>query len=126
MPKKEIIGSGPPGLPFPEAVLAGDTLYLSGMIGIDFEKQALAEGGIGPETKQAIHNLKGTLEKADLSLHHVVKVTAYIRSMDEFQAFNDAYVECFQGVDYPARETVAVAGLALGACIELSFIAVRD
>ncbi|MGQ9653701.1 MAG: RidA family protein [Thermodesulfobacteriota bacterium] len=125
MPKKQIIGRGPIGLPFCEGVLVGDTLYLSGAIGFDREAGRVVEGGIAAETRKAIGNLKETLAKAGMDLEDVVKVTVYLRSMEDYQAFNEVYAEYFPK-DPPARETVAVSGLALGAAIELSFIAVKQ
>lgn len=125
MPTKQIIGRGPRGLPFCEGVLVGDTFYLSGSIGYDQEKGAVVPGGIVPETKQAMENLRGVLKKVGMDLKDVVKVTVYLRSMDDYGAFNEVYASYFPE-NPPARETVAVSGLALGANIELSFIAVRS
>lgn len=122
--EKKIIGRGPKGLPFCEGVLVGDTLYLSGSIGFDKERGAMVEGGIEPETRQAIENLKQTLDKAGMSLSDVVKVTVYLKTMDDYQAFNKVYALYFKE-NPPARETVAVSGLAFDASIELSFVAVR-
>jgi 2-iminobutanoate/2-iminopropanoate deaminase len=124
MPNKQNIGVGPRGLPFCEAVLVGDTLYLSGSIGYDHGAGKVVSGGIEAETRRAIENLRGTLRKAGMDLKDVVKVTVYLKSMEDYQAFNQAYAAFFPE-DPPARETVAVSGLALGANIELSFIAVR-
>lgn len=125
MPFREIVGQGPRGLPFCEGVMVGDTFYLSGSIGYDQEKGALVPGGIVPETHQAIRNLRGVLRKVGMDLKDVVKVTVYLKSMDDYGAFNEVYSTYFPE-NPPARETVAVSGLALGANIELSFIAVRS
>ncbi len=125
MPSKKIVGRGPRGLPFCEGVMAGDTFYLSGSIGYDQEKGSVVPGGIVPETHQAIQNLRGVLRKVGMDLEDVVKVTVYLRSMDDYAAFNQVYSQYFPE-NPPARETVAVSGLALGANIELSFIAVRS
>jgi len=122
--EKKIIGRGPKGLPFCEGVLVGNTLYLSGAVGFDKERGAMVEGGIEPETRQAIENLKTTLEKAGMSLSDVVKVTVYLKAMEDYEAFNKVYAFYFPE-NPPARETVAVSGLALNASVELSFIAVR-
>jgi 2-iminobutanoate/2-iminopropanoate deaminase len=106
-------------------VLAGDTFYLSGAIGYDRERGEVVPGGIEAETRRAIENLRRILRKADMGLEDVVKVTVYLRSMDDYQAFNETYAAFFP-TNPPARETVAVSGLALGARIELSFVAVRS
>jgi 2-iminobutanoate/2-iminopropanoate deaminase len=124
MPERKQIGTGPRGLPFCEGVLAGDTFYLSGAIGYDHEAGSVVPGGIEPETRRAVENLGRVLQKVGMDLRNVVKVTVYLRSMDDYAAFNAAYAAFFP-TDPPARETVAVSGLALGANIELSFIAVR-
>ncbi len=121
---KQIIGKAPKGLPFCEGVLTGNTLYLSGSIGFDKNTGSLVEGGIVPETRKAIENLRETLQKAGMDLGNVVKVTVFLKSMDDYQAFNEAYASFFPE-NPPARETVAVSGLAFDARVELSFIAVR-
>lgn len=125
MPFKQIIGRGPMGLPFCEGVLVGDTFYLSGAIGYDPEMGSVVPGGIVPETHKAIENLRRILKKVGMDLEDVVKVTVYLQSMDDYAAFNEVYATYFPEAP-PARETVAVSGLALGAKIELSFIAVRS
>lgn len=125
MRPKKIIGRGPRGLPFCEGVLVGDTFYLSGSIGYDHGAGCLVPGGIVPETRQAIQNLRSVLQKAGMDLNDVVKVTVYLQSMEDYGAFNEVYASFFPQ-DPPARETVAVSGLALGAKIEMSCIAVRS
>lgn len=122
--EKKIIGKAPRGLPFSLGVLVGNTAYLSGAIGFDESKNTLVEGGIEAETRRAIEILKSVLEQAEMDLRHVVKVTAYLANMNDFGKFNRIYGDYFS-VHRPARETVAVSGLALGARIELSLIAVR-
>ncbi len=125
MASRQIVGQGPRGLPFCEGVMVGDTFYLSGSIGYDHEKGEVVPGGIVPETHRAIQNLRGVLRKVGMDLRDVVKVTVYLRSMDDYGAFNEVYSKYFPE-NPPARETVAVSALALGANIELSFIAVRS
>mgnify|MGYP001040873667 CR=1 FL=1 len=123
--RRTVIGEGPMGLPFSQGVLVGQTLYLSGAIGYDPGIGGLVPGGIVPETRKAIENLKAVLEKAGMGLEHVVKVTVYLKSMDDYHAFNEVYRTYFSE-NPPARETVAVCGLALGASVEMSFIAVKS
>lgn len=125
MASKLVIGKAPMGLPFSEGVLVGDTLYLSGAIGYDPELGGIVPGGIVPETRRAIENLESVLQKAGMDLKDVVKVTVYLSTMEDYQKFNDVYSGYFPESP-PARETVAVSGLALGARVELSFIAVRN
>ena len=125
MSAKKIIGLAPKGLPFCEGVMVDDTFYLSGSIGFDHETGRLVEGGIVPETKKAIENLYGTLKKVGMNFKDVVKVTVFLKTMDDYQSFNKVYASYFSE-DPPARETAAVAGLAFDASIELSFIAVKS
>jgi 2-iminobutanoate/2-iminopropanoate deaminase len=124
MAEKRCIGEGPRGLPFCEGVLVGDTYYLSGSIGYDPKAGGVVEGGVVAETRRAIENLKESLGKAGMGLEDVVKVTVYLRSMEDYQAFNEVYASFFP-THPPAREAAAVAGLALDAKVELSFIAVK-
>lgn len=122
--KKIIIGKAPKGLPFSRGILAGDTFYLSGSIGFDERENKVVAGGIEAETRKAIENLEIVLREGGMDLTHVVKVTAYLADINDYEKFNRVYGEYFSD-HLPTRETVAVSGLALGAKIELSFIAVR-
>lgn len=122
--ERTIIGKAPRGLPFSLGVLVGNTAYLSGAIGFDESKDSLVKGGIESETRKAIEILKTVLGEAGMDLGHVVKVTVYLADMNEYEKFNQVYGEYFSS-HRPARETVAVSGLALGARVELSLIAVR-
>jgi len=112
------------GLPYSPAILAGDTLYLSGQLGRDPATAKLVPGGIETETRQAITNLGEVLKAAGMSFGDVVSVTAFISSFDDFPRFNAVYREYFPA-DPPARATVQVAGLNLGARVEIQMIAVR-
>lgn len=122
--EKIIIGKAPKGLPFSRGILAGDTFYLSGSIGFDERENKVVAGGIEAETRKAIENLEVVLREGGMDLTHVVKVTAYLADINDYEKFNRVYGEYFSD-HLPTRETVAVSGLALGAKIELSFIAVR-
>ena len=122
---KKVIGNKFGGYPFSEGVLVDGTFYLSGMLGIDFTKGILAEGGVKEETRCAISNLEASLKKADMTLANVVKITGYLADLNDYAEFNEAYSECFKNIEeLPAREVVQV-GLILGAKVELSFIAVK-
>jgi len=112
------------GLPYSPGILAGDTLYLSGQLGRDPATAALVPGGIGAETRQALANLGEVLRAAGMDYGDVVSVTAFIADFADFPAFNDAYREVF-ATDPPARATVQVAGLNLGARVEIQMIASR-
>ena len=112
------------GLPYSPGILVGDTLYLSGQLGRDPETATLVPGGIGPETRQALANLGEVLGAAGMGFGDVVSVTAFIADFADFPAFNEAYREVF-ATDPPARATVQVAGLNLGARVEIQMIAAR-
>jgi 2-iminobutanoate/2-iminopropanoate deaminase len=108
--------------PYSPAVWSGDVLYCSGQTPIDPATGKLVEGGIGEQAQQAFNNLEAVLQDAGLSMDHVVKVTVYLTSMDNFASMNAVYQTRFNA-PYPARTTVAVAELPLGALVEIELIA---
>lgn len=112
------------GLPYSPGILVGDTLYLSGQLGRDPATATLVPGGIEAETRQALTNLREVLRAAGMDYGDVVSVTAFIADFADFPKFNDVYREVFAS-DPPARATVQVAGLNLGARVEIQMIAVR-
>jgi 2-iminobutanoate/2-iminopropanoate deaminase len=112
------------GLPYSPGILVGDTLYLSGQLGRDPETAKLVPGGIEAETRQALRNLREVLKTAGMDYGDVVSVTAFITDFADFPKFNAAYAEVFR-VDPPARATVQVAALNLGARVEIQMIAAR-
>ncbi len=112
------------GLPYSPGILVDGTLYVSGQLGRDPATAKLVPGGIEAETRQAITNVREVLKAAGMDLADVVSVTAFITSFDDFPAFNKVYREHF-ATDPPARATVQVAGLNLGAKIEIQMIAAR-
>ena len=102
--------------PYTPIVRAGDWLVVSGQVGIVGEK--LVTGGVQAELRQALANLTALLESAGASLADVVKTTLFLRHIDDYIAVNETYVEAF-GDHRPARSAVAVAGLPLGALVEV-------
>jgi 2-iminobutanoate/2-iminopropanoate deaminase len=109
------------GLPFSEAVRMGNVLYLSGQMGIDQAVQ-LVPGGIAEETRQALENIKTTLEKYGSSLEHVIKVTVMLADMSEWAEMNKVYIGYFSR-NLPARSAFGTSGLALGGRVEIECIA---
>ena len=109
--------AGRADLPFSALVRAGPTLYLSGQLGTDSTGH-LVPGGIGPETAQALTNLRALLEANGSSLVRVVKCTAMLADMAEWGAMNQEYIKFFSQ-HRPARSAFGTTGLALGARIEL-------
>ncbi len=109
-------------LPFSEAVQLGDTLYVSGQVGVQPGTLSLVPGGIGPEAKQALDNLKAILERHGASLDSVVKCTVFLADIKEWPAFNEIYRTYFKK-NLPARSALAASGLAIGARVEVECIA---
>ena len=112
----------PAGLPFPSAVRAGDTIYVSGQVGHLPGELRLVEGGLEAEARQALAYMRQAVELAGGSLNHVVKCTVFFADMADFQAFNEIYADFF-GAHRPARSGLEVQALALGARIEIECIA---
>jgi 2-iminobutanoate/2-iminopropanoate deaminase len=110
--------------PYSQAVLAGDTLYISGQICIDPKSGELKRKDIQEETHQVMKNLKSILVAAYMGFNHVVKTTIFITDMNQFSEINEVYGKYFEG-DFPARETVQVTALPKFVSIEISMIAVK-
>lgn len=122
----EFLNSGkvlPAGLPFSEAVRVGNTLYLSGQIGVVPGSLKLIAGGMPAEAKQTMQNIKTSLEAAGYKMSDLVKCTVMLADMSEWAAFNEIYKTFFTG-RYPARSALGANGLALGARVEVECIAV--
>lgn len=121
----EFLNSGkvlPTGLPFSEAVRVGDVLYLSGQIGVLPGTVRLAPGGTREEARQAMENIRTTLEAHGRSMRDVIKCTVMLADMSEWAAFNEVY-KTFFSAPYPARSALGANGLALGARVEVECIA---
>ena len=110
------------GYPFSKAVRVGHLLYLSGDLGIVPGSRELVEGGIGPETRQTLENIKATLEANGSSLAEVVKCTVFLADIAEWAAMNEVYKTYFP-TNPPARSALGTSGLALGARTEIECIA---
>ncbi len=112
---------GAEGRPFTEAVRVGPMLYLSGKIG-SVPGQGLVEGGIQPETRQVMENIKDALERYGSSMDHVVKCTVFLADIAEWGAMNEVYVSFFPE-HRPARSALGSSGLAIGARVEIECMA---
>jgi 2-iminobutanoate/2-iminopropanoate deaminase len=118
-PKGKAIG------PYSLAIEAGDLVFISGQIPLDAAMGKLVGGDVGAQAKQSLENLSAILEAAGLSFDHVVKSTIFLTSMDDFAAVNEVY-KSYVGEPYPARSTIAVAALPMGAKVEIEMIASRS
>lgn len=110
--------------PYSHAVWAGKQLYLSGQTPIDPATGKLVEGDVHAQTVRAFMNLEAVLKDAGLTMSHVIKCNVYLTDMADFAQMNAAYESRFER-PFPARTTVAVAGLPLGARVEVEMIARR-
>jgi len=110
--------------PYSQAVQAGNMLFLSGQIAIDPATGELLTSDLETETRQVMENLRAVLMEAGYDFHHVVKTSIFLSSMNHFQAVNEVYGEYFKD-NFPARETVAAAGLPKNVNVEISVVAVK-
>lgn len=108
--------------PYNQAILSGNTLYVSGQIAIEPESGKLITDSIQKETDQVMNNLQNILNEAGISFREVVKCTIFLRDMDQFGAINEVYGKFFDEVP-PARETVEVSRLPKDVNVEISCIA---
>ena len=110
--------------PYNQAVLAGNTLYVSGQVAIDPATNNLITTSIEDETTLVMNNLKAILSEAGFDFSNIVKTTIFLSDMGLFAKVNEIYGSFFTS-DYPARETVAVLGLPKNVNVEISVIAYR-
>ena len=110
--------------PYSHAVEAGDLIFLSGQTPIDSQTQKLLKGDIADQTEQCFKNLFNVLEASGLTPEDVKKVNVFLTNMDDFAKMNEVYASQFSA-PYPARTTIGVASLPLGARIEIEIIAMR-
>ena len=125
--KVEFLNSGkvyPAGVPLSEAVRVGDTLYLSGQIGIQPGTLKLVPGGIGAESRQAMNNIKTSLEAHGYAMSDIVKCTVMLADIAKWGEFNEVYKTFFSG-HFPARSAMGVSGLAIGAQVEIECMAYK-
>jgi len=111
--------------PYSHAVASGDTIYLSGQTPIDPATGTLVAGDISAQAAQCFRNLFAVLEAGGLGADQVVKVNVFLVDMDDFAAMNAVYEKQFAR-PFPARTTIGVASLPLGARIEIEMIARRN
>ena len=111
--------------PYNQAVMANDTLYISGQIPLKSENMELVQGDIKKETQQVMENLGYILDAAEMKFENVVKSTIFLSEMENFGLVNQIYSSYFENISAPARETLAVKTLPKNVRIEISMIAVK-
>jgi 2-iminobutanoate/2-iminopropanoate deaminase len=112
--------------PYSQAVQHGSLVFASGQIPLDAKTGKLVEGDVEAQTERVIQNLHAVLEAAGASLDRVVKTTVYVTDLALFARINEVYARFFTGDPAPARATVQVAALPLGAQVEIDAVAVLD
>jgi 2-iminobutanoate/2-iminopropanoate deaminase len=111
----------PPVGPFSAAVRSGGFIFFSGQVGVDSATGKLVEGGVEAEARQIFRNLATLLEAAGKSFGDVVRAGVFLTDIGDFGAVNAIYAAAFER-PFPARTTVAVAALPLGARIEIELL----
>jgi 2-iminobutanoate/2-iminopropanoate deaminase len=111
--------------PYSQAIETGDTVFLSGQIGLDPRKGTIVSGGIEHETRQVLDNIREVLRAAGLGFGDVVKTMVFLINLTDFEIVNGVYGAHFTE-NYPARSTVQVAALPRGALVEIEVIAKRS
>ena len=111
----------PPVGPFSQAIQVDGFLYFSGQVAQDPATGKVVEGGIVAETERVLQNLSAVLKAAGKSFDDVVRVGVFLTSMSDYVALNSVYAQYFRQ-PFPARTTIAVAALPLGACVEMDLV----
>ncbi|HXP46947.1 MAG TPA: RidA family protein [Terriglobales bacterium] len=118
------IGGRPTNLPFSDGVLVGDTLFLSGRIGID-PRTMQAAADVSDEIRLMLDGVRATLEAAGMTMDDLVYVQVYCTDLSLYDQFNAAYRRYF-GKDLPARAFLGAGSLLRGARFEMQAIAMRS
>ena len=109
--------------PYAQAIKVDGLLFTSGQIALDPTTGKLIDGDISAQTRRVMENLKAVLESGGSSLNQVVKATVYLTDLSTFSKMNEVYAE-YLGHVRPARSTVGVAALPLGASVEIDLVAI--
>ena len=110
--------------PYSQAIAFGNLLFCAGQIPLDPKSGELVAGDVAAQTEQVCANIKGVLAANGMTLADVVKTTVFLLTMDDFAAMNAVYARHFPE-PFPARSTVAVAGLPKGARVEIEVTAAK-
>lgn len=110
---------------YSQAAQSGNLVYLSGQIGLVPETGIIIEGGVEAQTRRVLENIKAVLKALSLDFKNVVKTTIFLTDMGDFKLVNEIYASELKDAK-PARSTIKVAGLPLGAAVEIEMIAERS
>ena len=110
--------------PYSQAILADNTLYASGQLGIDPQTGNFVAGGVKEQTEQVFRNIRAILTEAGFEMSDVVKTTCFLADMGDFAEMNAVYAEQFEG-SFPARSAVAVRTLPKNGLIEIEVLAIK-
>jgi len=124
MPREAVTSSeiAQPVGPFSPAIRSGDFIFVSGQVAQTSASAGLIAGGVGAQTEQVIANLRAILAATGKTLADVVRVGVYLAYMKDFAAMNAVYQRHFDA-PYPARTTIGVSALPLGAAVEMDLVA---
>lgn len=107
--------------PYSQAIRAGNSVYLSGQIGLDPKTGEMVAGGIEAQARRVFNNLKAVAEVSGQGLEQVVRVTVYLTDLVHFAKVNEIMAEYFHP-PYPSRVTIGVAALPRGALVEVDAV----
>ncbi|MDB5125664.1 MAG: yabJ 2 [Mucilaginibacter sp.] len=110
--------------PYSQAIIAGDFVFVSGQVAINPANGELVMDTIKSETKQVMENIKSILIEAGIDFNHIVKTSIFLKEMQDFAQVNEVYGSYFSE-QFPARETIQVAGLPKNVNVEISVTAIK-
>ena len=111
--------------PYSQALMVGNTLYISGQLGIDPTTGKMVEGPGATQAKQALKNIMAILMEVNMSMHNVVQVQVFLTDIADFEAVNEVY-KTFFAEPYPARAAFGVAALPAGGSVEILATAIKE
>ena len=110
---------------YSQAVESSGILFTSGQVGIDPETSEMVEGGVADQAIRVLKNIYAILSESGLDKTSIIKLNVFLKDLDDFSIVNDTFKEFFGDNEFPARTTVEVSELPLGALIEIDCIASR-
>ena len=111
--------------PYSQALLVGNTLYISGQLGFDPATGKLVDGDTAAQAEQALKNIMAILMEENMSMHNVAQVQVFLADIADFAAVNEVY-KSFFSEPYPARAAIQAGALPAGGSVEILVTAVKD